>query len=90
MLELTTLAQNAYASSDTIDDSVMIVIGMSLMAFLFFMVLAIALPIHAKVKTRQELERTKREIAAYVAEGSISPEEGTKMIKAAELGGAKG
>lgn len=32
-------------------------------------------------KTRAR-EQTRREIAAYVAEGSISPEEGERLIKA--------
>ena len=32
-------------------------------------------------KTRQR-ERTKREIAAYVAEGSISPQDAERIIKA--------
>lgn len=34
------------------------------------------------VKTNQT-EQTRREIAAYVAEGSISPEDGAQMMKAA-------
>lgn len=29
-------------------------------------------------------ERTRREIAAYIAEGSISPEQGEKLLKAGE------
>lgn len=31
----------------------------------------------------KERERTKREIAAYVAEGSMSPDEGERLIRAA-------
>ncbi len=31
----------------------------------------------------KEAERTKREIAAYVAEGSISPEDGERLMQAA-------
>lgn len=34
-------------------------------------------------KTRQR-ERTKREIAAYVAEGSITPQDAERIIKAGE------
>lgn len=29
-------------------------------------------------------ERTRREIAAYIAEGSISPEQGERLLKAGE------
>ena len=31
----------------------------------------------------KEIERTRREIAAYVSEGSISPEEGERLIRTA-------
>ncbi len=34
----------------------------------------------ATVRSR-EVERTRREIAAYVSEGSISPEEGERLIR---------
>ncbi len=32
----------------------------------------------------KERERTRREIAAYVAEGSMTPEEGERLLKAGE------
>ncbi len=35
-----------------------------------------------KVFTNVSRERTKREIAAYIAEGSISPEQGERLVKA--------
>ncbi len=35
-----------------------------------------------KVLTAMSRERTKREIAAYIAEGSISPEQGERLVKA--------
>ena len=38
-----------------------------------------------KVRLR---ERTKREIAAYVAEGSISPDDGAKLMRSADAGEA--
>lgn len=38
----------------------------------------------ASVLNTRAKERTKREIAAYVAEGSITPEQGEKMILAAK------
>lgn len=30
--------------------------------------------------TRREFERSRREIAAYIAEGSISPEQGERLL----------
>ncbi|GAB4549613.1 MAG: hypothetical protein Tsb0013_11000 [Phycisphaerales bacterium] len=39
-----------------------------------------------EVKKRRLREETKREIAAYVAEGTIDPADGAKMIAAAERG----
>ncbi len=35
-----------------------------------------------KVFVNVSRERTKREIAAYIAEGSISPEQGERLVKA--------
>ena len=34
------------------------------------------------VSTNASRERTRREIAAYIAEGSISPEQGERLLKA--------
>ncbi|RMH24166.1 MAG: hypothetical protein D6692_13850 [Planctomycetota bacterium] len=36
---------------------------------------------HSMYKTRQR-EQTKREIAAYVAEGSMTPEQGERLLRA--------
>lgn len=36
----------------------------------------------AKVFTTGARERTKREIAAYIAEGSMTPEQGERILKA--------
>ncbi len=38
--------------------------------------------------TRQH-EQTKREIAAYIAEGSMTPDEGERIIRAGAGGGGK-
>ncbi|MEZ6244085.1 MAG: hypothetical protein R3B57_13705 [Phycisphaerales bacterium] len=35
-----------------------------------------------RICTTATRERTKREIAAYIAEGSMSPEQGERIIKA--------
>lgn len=37
----------------------------------------------------REREQTRRELAAYVAEGSISPEDAEKLLAAGETGGRK-
>ncbi len=43
---------------------------------------------HARVKER---EKSRREIAAYVAEGSMTPEEGERLLNAGKsLDGRKG
>lgn len=39
------------------------------------------------IVTSQARERSRREIAAYVAEGSITPEHGERLIKA-RMGGS--
>ena len=39
--------------------------------------------IHAMSKSK-EREQTKREVAAYVAEGSMTPEEGERLLAAGE------
>lgn len=41
-----------------------------------------------KVLTGNARERTKREIAAYVAEGSMTPEQGERILKAGNRGRA--
>lgn len=38
----------------------------------------------ARVMTTAARERTKREIAAYIAEGSMSPEQGERILKAGD------
>jgi hypothetical protein len=35
-----------------------------------------------RARERRETEQTKREIAAYVAEGSITPDDGVKLLQA--------
>jgi len=39
-----------------------------------------------RIVTSQGRERTRREIAAYVAEGSIDPDKAIEMLKAGEKG----
>ncbi|GIK20529.1 MAG: hypothetical protein DYG93_13360 [Leptolyngbya sp. PLA2] len=49
--------------------------------FVMIVVAVIASAISGVYKAR-ERERTKREVAAYVAEGSMTPVEGERLIKA--------
>jgi len=55
---------------------VAIVGGMS-----FALIISIAGMVGSHLSAR-ERERTKREIAAYIAEGSMTPEEGERLIRA--------
>jgi len=47
----------------------------------FGMVWMLAWMINSMYKTKQ-VERSRREIAAYIAEGTISPEDGVKLMTA--------
>lgn len=55
-----------------------VVLGLAGMAFLTLMTWIIA---SAASRAKRETEATRREIAAYVAEGSISAEEGERLIQ---------
>jgi lipopolysaccharide/colanic/teichoic acid biosynthesis glycosyltransferase len=76
-------------ATDIPDNAVAIVV-ISLSMLVAIIAIAIGAPTSACVKNRKQREQTKREIAAYVAEGSITPEEGTRMIAAAEKGQSRG
>ena len=41
------------------------------------------------ILTTQSKERSRREIAAYVAEGSISPEQGERLVRADVSAGSR-
>jgi len=41
------------------------------------------------ILTTQAKERSRREIAAYIAEGSISPEQGERLVRADVSGDAR-
>ncbi len=49
---------------------------------LFIAVLSIILGTVKTVVTNKQREQTKREVAAYIAEGTMSPEEGERIINA--------
>jgi len=50
-------------------------------AFLIGGFIALVEAVKAVTRTKQ-IERSRREIAAYIAEGSMSPEEGERLMRA--------
>ncbi len=79
LLELHTLAQHGYPplTIANVKDGVSfwIIVGViAIVAIVFSTVASI-------IKTR-ERERTRREIAAYIAEGSMTPEQGERLLVA--------
>lgn len=88
MDRLMTLAQSASASQGPWNDhhlpeEVLVIIAMGIAGLLAMLVFVVVIPVAMHTKNEKEREQTKREIAAYAAEGSITPEEATTMIKAA-------
>lgn len=77
MLATTTLCQqNASTAINGMGDNLVVVIVLSIVGFLVFIALMV---LATKTKER---EKTKREVAAYVAEGSMTPEEGERLLNA--------
>jgi len=58
------------------EDSLMLVVGLCV-ACVWILAASVT-----KVCTNHSRERTKREIAAYIAEGSMTPDQGERIIKA--------
>lgn len=58
------------------EEKLFLVLGVSLFAVLGVMSMI------TKTFTAIAAERTKREIAAYIAEGTMSPEQGERLVKA--------
>lgn len=61
---------------------VLMIIGSGLFFVFLIITVSIGIPSYISMKSRREREQTKREIAAYIAEGSITPQEGIEMLKA--------
>lgn len=59
----------------------------SWLAFLAVIGLWIFAAYAAKIARTFARERTRREIAAYIAEGSLTPEQGERLMKAGERPG---
>ncbi len=62
------------------EDKLLLVLGAGVIA------LWLLLRVFSGVLTTMARERTKREIAAYIAEGSMTPEQGERLIKAGKRG----
>ncbi len=71
--------------ANVVSDQVIVVLA-SLFTLLVIVTIAIAVPVTANVRNRREREQTKREIAAYVAEGTIPPDKGVELMQAAADG----
>lgn len=69
------------ASSDLSDFDVFIMVG-QLVGLLCVLLVLVGIPSYVILRSKRESEQTKREIAAYVAEGSITPEQGIEMLRA--------
>ena len=48
--------------------------------FIAFLMLAVWWDSRSKVRRTEEFENSRREIAAYVAEGSIAPDDAAKLL----------
>ena len=57
--------------------------------FIVFLVVAVVFEERRKVIQCREREETKREIAAYVAEGSITPDDAERILSAGALSDLK-
>ncbi len=44
---------------------------------------------HQKIRERREIEQSRREIAAYVAEGSMSPDDARRILESDPSGAPK-
>jgi hypothetical protein len=63
------------------DEPVAIIFAGFLFSFLCFVVHS-----RRKSKERREIEQSRREVAAYVAEGSMSPDEAARLLAADPVG----
>ncbi len=50
---------------------------------------AVVLGIYASMKNTKEREQSRRELAAYVAEGTMKPEEAERLLSAAQPEGIR-
>jgi hypothetical protein len=65
------------------------VVAMALSASVLIALIAIGLPMIAGVFKRRAVERTKRDVLAYVAEGTITPEHAERLLVACNSKGGR-
>ena len=70
------MAQELIAEIIRDEDKLFLVLGVALVLVLC------AMSMLTKTFTAIAAERTKRDIAAYIAEGTMSPEQGERLVKA--------
>jgi len=76
-LATSTLSESPAANAiHAMDDNWVVVIIVGVVGLLIFM------SIISRITKTNEREKTKREVAAYVAEGSMTPEEGERLLNA--------
>ncbi len=69
-------------SSDTGSLLMFLLFGVGSVVALIISVLAIIFGTIRSISERSELEESRREVAAYVAEGSMTTEEGERLLNA--------
>jgi len=83
MLELTTLFNSlATVSTDDIPDGALMISVITIIVGGLIAIFAIVFGTIFYGNREKERERTRREMAAYVAEGSISPDDAERLLKA--------
>ena len=84
-LATTTLSESPAANAiDAMDGNwVFVSIVGTIGILIFFAILG-------KISKTSEREKTKREVAAYIAEGSMTPEEGERILNSGMDKGCKG
>lgn len=75
-------------SDPTVDDIIKLT---AISGGIFIAVVAVIFGSVAKMVRSSNMEKTRREISAYVAEGSMTPEEGERLLNAGRpfCGGSK-
>lgn len=69
--------QTAQMLERLLDEDILAPVGVMLMVVMIVLITSVG-----KAITRTSRERTKREVAAYIAEGSMTPEQGERLLRA--------
>jgi hypothetical protein len=71
-------------------DSGAVIAGIAILGAFTIAIVGIVSGMYAGVRSRREREETKRELAAYVAEGSLTPDQAERLICADDFAGGEG